>query len=144
MLSELQEIFRDAYIKERRLNMLYGILAESSGENGDGFFAKAHSDQLGDLQMLQEINKRYANPEIDPGILERMGETLLQLRANLKEQEGLIREILGSEVELLDIYKTSLRFLTSDDETRRMINRILTVKLQHKRDLMDSLRTYIP
>ncbi len=63
MLSELQEIFREAYIKERRLNLLYGVLTEIVEAEGDGngFFVKAREDQDGDLQMLQEINQKYGN-----------------------------------------------------------------------------------
>ncbi|MCX6830884.1 MAG: hypothetical protein NT028_01975, partial [candidate division Zixibacteria bacterium] len=143
MLKELQDIFRDVYIKERRLNLLYGILIEA-GTIGNGFFVKAREDQSGDLQMLQEINLQYGNQEIDSSILEKMGESLVHLRSSLKEREDLMREILTAENELVELYKNSLRFLTSDDQTRRLINRILTVKLFHKRELMDSLQTFTP
>jgi hypothetical protein len=143
MVKELQDIFRDVYIKERRLNLLYGILIEA-GTIDNGFFVKARENQNGDLQMLQEINLQYGNQEIDSSILEKMGESLLQLRSSLKEREDLIREILTAENELVELYKNSLRFLTSDDQTRRLINRILTVKLFHKRELMDSLQTFTP
>lgn len=143
MVKELQGIFRDVYIKERRLNLLYGILIES-GTIGNGFFIKASEDQSGGLQVLQEINLQYGNGEIDSSILEKMGESFLHLRSGLKEREDLMREILTAESELVELYKNSLRFLTSDDQTRRMINRILTVKLFHKRELMDSLQTFTP
>jgi hypothetical protein len=143
MVKELQDIFRDVYIKERRLNLLYGILIES-GTIGNGFFIKASEDQNGGLQVLQEINLQYGNEEIDSSILEKMGESLLHLRAGLKEREDLMREILTAESELVELYKNSLRFLTSDDRTRGMVNRILTVKLFHKRELMDSLQTFTP
>jgi hypothetical protein len=143
MVKELQDIFRDAYIKERRLNLLYGILIEA-GTMGNGFFVKAREDQSGHLQMLQEINLQYGNQEIDPNILEKMGESLVHLRSSLKERDDLMREILSAENELVELYKNSLRFLTSDDQTRRLINRILTVKLFHKRELMGSLQTFTP
>jgi hypothetical protein len=143
MVKELQDIFRDVYIKERKLNLLYGILIEA-GTIGNGFFVKAREDQSGHLQMLQEINLQYGNQEVDSRILEKMGESLLHLRSSLKEREDLIREILTTENELVELYKDSLRFLTSDDQTRRLINRILTVKLFHKRELMGSLQTFTP
>jgi hypothetical protein len=143
MVKELQDIFRDVYIKERRLNLLYGILIEAE-KIDNGFFVKARENQSGDLQMLQEINLQYGNQEIDSSILEKMGESLVHLRSSLKDTEDLMREILTAENELVELYKSSLRFLTSDDQTRRLINRILTVKLFHKRELMDSLRTYTP
>lgn len=143
MVKELQDIFRDVYIKERRLNLLYGILIEA-GTIGNGFFVKAREDQNGHLQVLQEINSQYGSPEVDSSIFEKMGESLVHLRSSLKEKEDLMREILTAENELVELYKNSLRFLTSDDQTRRMINRILTVKLFHKRELMDSLQTFTP
>jgi len=143
MVKELQDIFRDVYIKERKLNLLYGILIEA-GTNGNGFFVKAREDQGGHLQMLQEIIIQYGAQEIDPNILAKMGESLLHLRSSVKEKEDLMREILTAETELVELYKSSLRFLTSDDQTRRLINRILTVKLFHKRELMDSLQTFTP
>jgi hypothetical protein len=143
MVKELQDIFHDVYIKERRLNLLYGILIEA-GTIGNGFFVKAREDQNGHLQVLQEINLQYGNNQVDSGILEKMGESLVHLRSSLKEKEDLMREILTAENELVELYKNSLRFLTSDDQTRRMINRILTVKLFHKRELMDSLQTFTP
>jgi len=143
MVKELQDIFRDVYIKERRLNLLYDILIEA-GSIGNGFFVKARENQSGDLQILQEINRQYGNQEIDSSIFEKMGESLLHLRSSLKDREDLMREILTAENELVELYKNSLRFLTSDDQTRRMINRILTVKLFHKRELMDSLQTFTP
>ena len=143
MVKELQDIFRDVYIKERRLNLLYDILIEA-GSIGNGFFVKARENQSGDLQILQEINRQYGNQEIDPNILEKMGESLLHLRSSQKDREDLMREILTAENELVELYKNSLRFLTSDDQTRRMINRILTVKLFHKQELMDSLQTFTP
>jgi hypothetical protein len=143
MVKELQDIFRDVYIKERRLNLLYGILIES-GTIGNGFFIKASEDQSGGLQVLQEINLQYGNGEIDSSLLEKMGESFLHLRSGLKEREDLMREILTAESELVELYKNSLRFLTSDDRTRGMVNRILTVKLFHKRELMDSLQTFTP
>ena len=143
MVKELQDIFRDVYIKERRLNLLYDILIEA-GSIGNGFFVKARENQSGDLQILQEINRQYGNQEMDSSIFEKMGESLLHLRSSLKDREDLMREILTAENELVELYKNSLRFLTSDDQTRRMINRILTVKLFHKRELMDSLQTFTP
>jgi hypothetical protein len=143
MVKELQDIFRDVYVKERRLNLLYGILIEA-GTIDNGFFVKAREDQGGHLQMLQEINLQYGNQDIDPSIIERMGESLVHLRSSLKERENLMREILTAENELVELYKNSLRFLTSDDQTRRLINRILTVKLFHKRELMGSLQTFTP
>jgi hypothetical protein len=143
MVKELQDIFRDVYIKERKLNLLYSILIEA-GTTGNGFFVKAHEDQGGHLQMLQEINLQYGNKEVDSSILEKMGESLMHLRSSLKEREDLMREILTAENELVELYKNSLRFLTSDDQTRRQVNRILTVKLFHKRELMDSLQTFTP
>jgi hypothetical protein len=143
MVKELQDIFRDVYIKERRLNLLYGILIEA-GTTDNGFFVKARENQSGDLEMLQEINLQYGNQEIDSSIIEKMGESLLHLRSSLKEREDLMREILTTENELVELYKDSLRFLTSDDQTRRLVNRILTVKLFHKRELMDSLQTFTP
>ena len=143
MVKELQDIFRDVYIKERRLNLLYDILIEA-GSIGNGFFVKARENQSGDLQILQEINRQYGNQEMDSSIFEKMGESLLHLRSSLKDREDLMREILTAENELVELYKNSLRFLTSDDQTRRMINRILTVKLFHKRELMDPLQTFTP
>lgn len=143
MVKELRDIFRDVYIKERKLNLLYDILIET-GTTGNGFFVKARENQSGGLQILQEINRLYGNNDIDPNILEKMGESLLHLRSDQKETEGLMREVLTAENELVELYKNSLRFLTSDDQTRRMINRILTVKLFHKRELMDSLQTFTP
>ncbi len=143
MAEVLQDILREVYIKERRLNLLYGILVET-GSVGDGFFVKARENQSGHLQLLQEINARYGNEEIDPSILEKMGESLMHLRSGRKDKEDLMREILTTENELLELYKNSLRFLTSDDQTRRLINRILTVKLFHKRELMGSLQTFTP
>jgi hypothetical protein len=143
MVKELQDIFRDVYFKERRLNLLYGMLIES-GTIGNGFFVKAREDQDGHLQMLQEIIVQYGAQEIDPNILEKMGESLLHLRSNLRDREDLMRELLTAESELVELYKSSLRFLTSDDQTRHLINRILTVKLFHKRELMDSLQTFTP
>lgn len=143
-MKELQEILRDAYVKERKLNLLYEILVEFDGSetHDNGLFTKARDDQNGDLQMLLEINKKYGNYDIDPNVLEKVGESLLHLRSNHREREELVRQVLDSEIQLVEIYKSSIRFLSADDQTRKLVNRMLTVKLVHKRDLMDNLRMY--
>jgi hypothetical protein len=46
-----------------------------------------------------------------------MGESLLPALQS-EGQEDLMREILTAENELVELYKNSLRFLTSDDQTR--------------------------
>ncbi len=44
-------------------------------------------------------------PDIDPSILEKMGDSLLHLRSNHKGKEELLQEILECEKELVDIYQ---------------------------------------
>lgn len=132
---------REAYIRERKLNVLYTTAAEGEAQN-DGkaeFFLRARENQNGDLKLLQEINVRYGNEEIDPSMMEKLGESLVNLRAGRKERGELLKQILEWETALLDVYKSSLRFLSNDDETRKVVNRILTVKLGHRRELMDQL-----
>lgn len=144
MLKELQEILRDAYVKERKLNLLYRVLIDLDCAETDAceLFRKAHDDQNGDLELLLEINHRYGNDDIDPNILEKVGEGFLQLRSNRRDRVELIRQVLESESELIETYKSSLRFLSADDQTRKLVNRMLTVKLVHKRDLMDNLKMF--
>jgi hypothetical protein len=144
MVDELREIMRDAYVRERRLNLLYQILTELDGCSGTdcGFFQKAREDQDGDLQLLLAINQKFGNDDVDPNILERLGENVLHLRSNFKEKDQLVKQVLDAEGHLVELYKSSLRHLTSDDETRKMVNRMLTVKLSHKRDLMDALSMF--
>jgi hypothetical protein len=144
MVSELQEILRDAYTRERKLNLLYHVLIEDDGAESDQncFFRKAHDDQQGDLALLLEINRKYGNDDIDPNLLEKVGEGFLQLRSNRMDREALVRQVLELESQLIETYKSSLRFLSADDQTRKLINRILTVKLVHKRDLMDNLKMF--
>jgi hypothetical protein len=141
MSSGLKEILHEVYLKERKLNLLYDALAALDGlEPGDsGFFVSAQDDQQGDLELLREINAKYGNPQVDAGILERLGEGLLQLKSGRKDFKDLLRQVLGYESELVEQYKESLRYLSADDRSRRQINRILTVKLVHKRDLLDRL-----
>lgn len=131
-------------MRERKLNLLYNglIEQESSNSEADQFFEKAREDQGGDLQVLSEINRRYGNDDIDPNVLEKVGEGILTLRAGRKDRDQLLRQVLEWETELVDIYKQSLRYLSNDDETRKLVNRILTVKLAHRRELMDKLSMF--
>jgi len=144
MNTELQSLLHEVFLKEKRLNVLYHALAEgdSCEETVKNFYVKARTDQDGDLEMLQAINERYGDGSIEPGILEKLGETLLQLTSDGANCERLLRQALDYESELIEDYKRSLRFLTADDETRRMINKILTIKLLHKRDVLDKLKMY--
>lgn len=136
----MQSILHDVYVKERKLNVLYGTLAESDDEDGeDGFFLKACDDQSGGLELLQEINRKYGNTDIDVSILEKLGETVKRLKSSPGERGELIKQVLEFESELVEDYKRSLRFLTADDATRKMVNKMLTVKLVHKRDLLDKM-----
>ncbi len=144
MREELRAILREAYLRERKLNLLYSAAAEldpGAVENG-GFFVQARENQAGDLKVLQGINSKYGNPEIDPSMLEKLGETVTSLRAGHKERSELLRQILEWETALVDLYKSSLRYLSTDDETRKQINNMLTVKLQHRRELMDQLQMF--
>ncbi len=131
-------------MRERKLNLLYASLIDQDGCNpvADDFFQKAREDQGGDLQVLLEINRRYGNDDIDPGVLEKVGEGILNLRAGRKDRDELLRQVLEWETELVEVYKQSLRHLSSDDETRKLINRVLTVKLGHRRGLMDKLAMF--
>ncbi len=144
MREELRSILRDAYFRERKLNLLYAAVAENQAElNGKGeFFGRARENQNGDLKLLQEINAKYGNEEIDPSVLEKLGEGLINLRAGRKDRAELLKQILEWESELVDVYKSSLRYLSNDDETRKIVNGILTVKLSHKRELMDQLNMF--
>jgi bacterioferritin (cytochrome b1) len=140
MREELGKIIHDAYIRERKLNLLYSMLDEIGDEaDEDDFFRQACDDQTGSLQVLQDISRKYGEPEIDPGILEKLGESVLQLRSGRRDREELMRQSLEFESELVEGYKKSLRFLTTDDYTRKLVNKMLTVKLGHKRDLLDKL-----
>lgn len=140
MIAELRDILHEAYTRERKLNLLYGKVAElDSQATQSAFLQRAQSDQQQNLKMLDRIASRYGEQHIDPGVLEKIGESLLSLRAGHKEREELVRQILEFETELVEIYKRSLRYLSSDDESRKLINRILTVKLGHRRDLMGEL-----
>lgn len=140
--EELRDILRDAYLRERKLNLLYATLTDHDAAAAPEFFARAIANQDGDLQVLQKINQRYGNEEIDPSVMEKLGEGILNLRAARKERDDLLRQVLDWETELVEIYKGSLRFLHSDDETRKLINRIITVKLGHRRELMDQLKMF--
>lgn len=144
MREELKSILKDAYLRERKLNLLYVGLIEQDGHDPtvDSFFQKAREDQGGDLQLLHEINRRYGNEDIDPSILEKVGEGIVNLRAGRKDRDELLKQVLEWETELVEVYKQSLRYLSSDDETRKLINRILTVKLGHRRELMDKLAMF--
>jgi hypothetical protein len=141
MIEELKDILRDAYIRERKLGLLYESLAELDSGRGeeDSFFIQARSDQQADMATLETINRKYGGDEIDPNVLTRMGQTLASLRAGRREREELIRQVLEYETQLVEVYKSSLRHLTSDDESRKLVNSILTVKLGHRRDLMSEL-----
>ncbi len=144
MIEELQDILRDAYIRERKLGLLYETLAELDSAEGeaDSFFVQAHEDQKSDMETLDLINKKYGGEEIDPSVLTRMGQTLANLRAGRKERDDLIRQVLEDETQLVEVYKSSLRHLSSDDDSRKKINAILTVKLVHRRDLMSELEMF--
>lgn len=141
MSGGLSEILHDAVVKERKLNLLYATLLklDGLGEEENGFFTKARDEQDGGLELLQEISEKYCPQQIDPNVLEKLGESLLQLKSGHRDFEEVLRQILDFETELVEAYKQSLRFLTADDRTRKQINRILTVKLTHKRDLLDKL-----
>jgi hypothetical protein len=140
MSEGLQSILHDAYVKERKLNLLYSALAELDGvTDADSFPGKACDEQDGSLQVLLEINEKYGNKDIDPGIIEKLGEGVLQIKSGHSSREELMKLILDYENELVEDYKKSLRFLTADDQTRRLVNKMLTVKLVHKRDLLDKL-----
>ncbi len=142
--EELKVILKDAFLRERKLNLLYAGLIEQEDAcpEVDSFFHKAREDQSGDLQVLHEINRRYGNDDIDPSILEKVGEGILNLRAGRKDRDELLRQVLEFETELVEVYKQSLRHLSNDDETRKLVNRILTVKLAHRRELMDKLAMF--
>lgn len=142
--EELRNILKDAFMRERKLNLLYTGLIEqdSTHSETDQFFEKAREDQGGDLQVLHEINRRYGNDDIDPSVLEKVGEGILTLRAGRKDRDQLLRQVLEWETELVEVYKQSLRYLSNDDETRKLVNRILTVKLAHRRELMDKLSMF--
>ena len=142
--EELRIILKDAYLRERKLNLLYTNLNNNDETNSgnDEFFEKAQQDQGGDLEVLHEINRRYGNDDIDPNMLEKVGEGILNLRAGRKDRDQLLKQVLDWETELVDVYKQSLRYLSNDDDTRKLINRILTVKLSHRRELMDKLAMF--
>lgn len=140
MTEGLETILHDACIKERKLNLLYSALVDSEKESEEEeFFRKACDDQEGTVQVLQEISRNCGNIEIDPGILEKLGESVKQLKAKRRNREDLLRESLACESDLVEHYKQSLRYLTNDDQTRKLVNAMLTVKLGHKRDLLDML-----
>lgn len=140
MSEALQSILHDAYVKERKLNLLYSALAElDEATDEESFPGRACDEQDGSLQVLLEINEKYGNKDIDPGIIEKLGESVLQIKSGHSGREELMKQILDYENELVEDYKKSLRFLTADDQTRRLINKMLTVKLVHKRDLLDKL-----
>ena len=90
MIEELQDILRDAYIRERKLGLLYETLAEidSADDGSESFFVQAHNDQKSDMETLDTINKKYGGDEIDPNVLTRMGQTLANLRAGRKERDS--------------------------------------------------------
>lgn len=142
--EELRIILKDAYLRERKLNLLYTNLNnhDEANSGNDEFFEKAQQDQGGDLEVLHEINRRYGNDDIDPNMLEKVGEGILNLRAGRKDRDQLLKQVLDWETELVDVYKQSLRYLSNDDDTRKLINRILTVKLSHRRELMDKLAMF--
>ena len=142
--EELRIILKDAYLRERKLNLLYTNLNnhDETNSGNDEFFEKAQQDQGGDLEVLHEINRRYGNDDIDPNMLEKVGEGILNLRAGRKDRDQLLKQVLDWETELVDVYKQSLRYLSNDDDTRKLINRILTVKLSHRRELMDKLAMF--
>ncbi|MGB5105508.1 MAG: hypothetical protein WBP29_12635 [Candidatus Zixiibacteriota bacterium] len=142
--EELQSILKDAFLRERKVNLLYTSLLDQDGEGAaaDEFFLKAREDQGGDLQVLHEINRRYGNEDIDPSMLEKVGEGILNLRAGRKDRNQLLKQVLDWETELVEVYKQSLRYLSNDDETRKLINRMLTVKMNHRRELMDKLAMF--
>lgn len=142
--DELRNILKDAFMRERKLNLLYTGLLEQEGSNSetDQFYERAREDQGGDLQVLHEINRRYGNDDIDPSVLEKVGEGFLTLRAGRKDRDQLLKQVLEWETELVEVYKQSLRYLSNDDETRKLVNRILTVKLAHRRELMDKLSMF--
>lgn len=144
MAEELRIILKDAYLRERKLNLLYTNLIDHDGisSGNNEFFEKAQQDQGGDLEVLHEINRRYGNDDIDPNMLEKVGEGILNLRAGRKDRDQLLKQVLDWETELVDVYKQSLRYLSNDDDTRKLINRILTVKLSHRRELMDKLAMF--
>lgn len=144
MRDELKGILKDAYTRERKLNLLYQSLIDQSDPEPVPavFLQKAREDQGGDLQVLQEINRRYGNEDIDPGMFDKMGDGILNLRSGRKGRDDLLKQVLEWETELVEIYKQSLRHLSSDDDTRKLINRILTVKLGHRRELMDMLAMF--
>jgi hypothetical protein len=140
MSEGLEKIIHDAYIKERKLNLLYSLLAQLEDESDeDDFFRQACDDQGGSLEVLQDISRKYGDEAIDPGILEKLGESVLQLKSGRRDKEELMRQSLEFESELVEGYKKSLRYLTTDDYTRKLVNKMLTVKLGHKRDLLDKL-----
>ena len=144
MAEELRIILKDAYLREHKLNLLYTNLNnhDETNSGNDEFFEKAQQDQGGDLEVLHEINRRYGNDDIDPNMLEKVGEGILNLRAGRKDRDQLLKQVLDWETELVDVYKQSLRYLSNDDDTRKLINRILTVKLSHRRELMDKLAMF--
>lgn len=136
----MSSLLHDAYVKERKLNLLYAALVElDQGSGEDSFFCQARDDQGGSLQVLQEINLKYSSEEIDPSILAKLGESVLRIKSGQVSKEELMQQTLEYESELVEDYKNSLRFLTADDQTRRLVNKMLTVKLVHKRDLLDKL-----
>ncbi len=137
----LSGILHEAVVKERKLNLLYAALLKFEGLDSvdNDFFEKVRDEQDGGLELLQEINQKYCQDQIDPNILERLGESLLQVKSGRADYEQLLRQVLDYEAALVEDYKQSLRFLTADDRTRKQVNRILTVKLTHKRDLLDRL-----
>lgn len=141
MGGELSEILHEVVVKERKLNLLYAALLKLDDlePEDSGFYERAKDEQDGGLELLQEISGKYCREQIDPGILEKLGESLLQLKSGRTDHEQLLRQVLDFESELVEAYKHSLRFLTADDRTRKQVNRILTVKLTHKRDLLDKL-----
>ncbi|MFH2054913.1 MAG: ferritin-like domain-containing protein [bacterium] len=137
----MSELLHEAVVKERKLNLLYAALLKLDGLEPEesGFYERAKDEQDGGLELLQEISEKYCREQIDPNILEKLGESLLQLKSGHTDYEELLRKVLDFESELVEAYKQSLRFLTADDRTRKQVNRILTVKLTHKRDLLDKL-----
>jgi hypothetical protein len=144
MIEVLKDILRDAYFRERKLGLLYEALSDLDSQTGqeDSFFTQAHTDQQSDMETLEGINKKYGGEEIDPNVLTRMGQTIAGIRAGHKQRDELVRQVLDYETELVEVYKSSLRYLSSDDDSRKKINALLTVKLGHRRDLMSELEMF--
>ncbi|MCK4857941.1 MAG: hypothetical protein KAT58_08240, partial [candidate division Zixibacteria bacterium] len=79
----MQAILHDAYVKERKLVLLYGALMDGDDpETGEeDFLAVARNDQDGGIELLQEINRKYGNVEIEATIMDKLGENFLQLKS---------------------------------------------------------------